>query len=53
MSHAGKVFVITLLAALAWGVEPGAEAQAPMRIGATPAQTGVYVVLGQNQLRTG
>ena len=51
MSHAGKVFAVALLAALAWAVAPVAEAQSPIRFGATLAQTGVNATVGQNQLR--
>ena len=51
MSHARKVFAIALLAALAWAVAPGAEAQPPIRIGASFAQTGGLAATGQNQLR--
>ena len=47
MSHAAKVFAAAVLAALAWAVAPVAEAQPPIRIGATLAQTG----LGQSQFR--
>jgi branched-chain amino acid transport system substrate-binding protein len=49
--HAGQVLGVILLAALAWAVAPVAEAQKPIRIGATLAQSGVYATLGQNQLR--
>ena len=51
MRHAGKVFAVAVLAALAWVAAPGAEAQPPMRIGASLAQTGGAAALGQNQLR--
>ncbi len=52
MSNVGKVFAVAALAALAWAVAPlVTEAQPPIRIGATLAQTGVYAALGQNQLR--
>ena len=47
MSPAGKVFAVAVLAALAWAVAPVAEAQPPIRIGATLAQRG----LGQSQFR--
>ena len=50
MSHAGKVFAVAVLAALAWAVTPVAEAQPPIRIGATPSQTGALAALGQNLL---
>ena len=46
MSHAGKVIAVALLVALAWAVAPVAEAQPPIRIGASLAQTGVYAALG-------
>ena len=39
MSHARKVFAVALLVALAWAVTPAAQAQPPIRIGATLAQT--------------
>jgi branched-chain amino acid transport system substrate-binding protein len=51
VSHARKLAAIAILAALAWAVAPVAEAQKPIRIGASLAQTGVYAALGQNQLR--
>ena len=51
LPNAGKVFFVALLAALAWAVAPVAEAQPPIRIGASLAQTGVFAALGQNQLR--
>ena len=51
MSHARKVFAVTLLVALAWGVAPVAQAQPPIRIGASVAQTGLSAAVGQNQLR--
>ena len=51
MSHAGKVLAVAVLVALAWVVAPGAEAQPPIRIGATLSQTGLYAAPGQNQLR--
>jgi branched-chain amino acid transport system substrate-binding protein len=41
VSNARKVFAATLLAALAWAAAPVAEAQPPIRIGASLAQTGV------------
>ena len=40
MSHARNVFAVAVLAPLAWAVVPVAEAQAPIRIGATLAETG-------------
>ena len=51
MSNAGKVFAVALLAALASAVAPVAEAQPPIRIGASLSQTGLYAALGQDQLR--
>jgi branched-chain amino acid transport system substrate-binding protein len=48
---AGKVFAAAVLAAVVWAVTSITEAQPPIRIGATLAQTGVYAALGQNQLR--
>ena len=51
MSNLAKVVVAALLAVLASVVLPVAEAQPPIRIGATPAQTGAYAATGQNQLR--
>ena len=51
MSNAAKVFAVAVLVALALAVAPVTEAQPPIRIGATLAQTGVYAALGQNQLR--
>jgi branched-chain amino acid transport system substrate-binding protein len=49
VSTAGKVCAVAGLAALAWAVAPVAEAQAPIRIGATLSKTGEYAVPGQNQ----
>ena len=51
MSHARKVFAGAVLAALAWTVALVAEAQPPIRIGASPSQTGAFAELGQNTLR--
>ena len=51
MSNARRVFAVALLAALAWAVAPGAEAQPPTRIGATVAQTGALAALAHDQLR--
>jgi branched-chain amino acid transport system substrate-binding protein len=51
VSKARKAFAIAVLVALAWAVPPGAEAQAPIRLGASLSQTGLYAALGQNQLR--
>ena len=46
-----NVAVVALIAALAWAVPPVTEAQPPIRIGATLAQTGGFAAPGQNQLR--
>ena len=51
VSRAGKVFAVTVLSALAWAVAPGAQAQSPIRIGASFAQTGVLAAVGQSRLR--
>ena len=51
MSRAGKVFAVALLVVLAWAGVPVAQAQPPIRIGASVAQTGAYAALGQNRLR--
>jgi branched-chain amino acid transport system substrate-binding protein len=51
VSKAGKVFAVAVLVALASAVAPVTEAQPPIRIGASLAQTGVYAALGQSQLR--
>jgi len=51
VSKARTVVAVALLAVLAWAVAPAAEAQPPIRIGATLSQTGVYATAGQNQLR--
>ena len=51
MSHAAKILAVALLAAVACAVTPVAEAQPPIRIGATLAQTGGLAPLGQNLLR--
>ena len=50
MRNAGKVLTVAGLAALAWAVAPVAEAQPPIRIGASVAQTGGSAAPGQNQL---
>ena len=46
VSNAGKVFAVGVLAALAWAVAPIAEAQPPIQIGASVAQTGGYAAWG-------
>ena len=51
MSHAGKVVAGAVLAALAWAVAPGAQAQPPIRLGTSLSQTGASAAPGQNQLR--
>ena len=51
MSKAGKVFAVAVLVALASAVAPVTEAQPPIRIGTSLAQTGGFAALGQNQLR--
>ncbi len=51
MSTARKACAAVALAALAWAVAPVAEAQPPIRIGASASRTGTYAALGQNQLR--
>src|SRR5262245_3423339 len=48
--RAGTVFGIVLVAAFGWAAAPG-EAQAPVRIGATAAQTGGAASNGLNLLR--
>ena len=49
--NARRVFAVALLVALAWAAAPVAEAQPPIRLGATLAQTGALATLGQNTLR--
>ena len=44
------LFVVTLALGL-FAAPFAAEAQPPMRIGASPAQTGAFAVQGQNLLR--
>ena len=51
MSNVGKVFAVAVLVALAWAVAPVAEAQPPIRIGASASQTGGSAALGQTLLR--
>ena len=51
MSNARKAFGVAVLVALASAVAPVTEAQPPIRIGASLAQTGAYATYGQNQLR--
>ena len=45
-----RLFVVTLALGL-FAAPFAAEAQPPIRIGASPSQTGVYAAPGQNQLR--
>jgi branched-chain amino acid transport system substrate-binding protein len=49
VSKAGKVLAVTVL--VAWAVAPVAEAQPPIRIGASLSLTGSYTALGQNRHR--
>ena len=51
MSTAGRGFVAIVLLALASAVASVTEAQPPLRIGASLAQTGPYAAPAQNQLR--
>jgi branched-chain amino acid transport system substrate-binding protein len=51
MSKAGKVCAVAVLVALAWAVAPVAEAQPPIRIGASLSLTGTYAAFGQNRHR--
>jgi len=51
VSNTRKAFAVAGLVALAWAAAPVAEAQPPIRIGASLALTGSYVVFGQNQHR--
>ena len=51
MSHARHVSTVAVLVALASAVAPVAQAQAPIRIGASVAQTGAVAALAHDQLR--
>jgi hypothetical protein len=51
MSNAGRVCAVAGLVALAWAAAPIAEAQAPIRIGASLSQSGTFAAIGQVQLR--
>jgi len=51
VSNASKVFAVAVLAASVWAAASVAEAQSPIRIGATLSQSGVYATSGQIQLR--
>ena len=49
MRNARKAFAVALLMALAWAIAPVAQAQPPIRIGASLSFTGTYLAIGQNQ----
>jgi branched-chain amino acid transport system substrate-binding protein len=51
VSSATKVFSVAVLVALASALAADAEAQPPIRVGASLALTGQYAVFGQNQHR--
>jgi branched-chain amino acid transport system substrate-binding protein len=51
MRRSATLLVVVVATGLWLGTGPRAEAQQPIRIGASVAQTGVYGALGQNQLR--
>jgi branched-chain amino acid transport system substrate-binding protein len=51
VNHVRGLLTAALLAALAPPVAPVTEAQPPIRIGASMAQTGSLAAMGQNQLR--
>jgi branched-chain amino acid transport system substrate-binding protein len=51
VSETAKVAAVAGLAALAWALAPVAEAQLPIRVGASASVTGTYAAPGQNQLR--
>ncbi len=51
MSMTAKVLAVAGLAALTWAVAPVAEAQPPIRIGASYSQTGSLAAFGQNMMR--
>ena len=54
MGNTRKVLTSAVVAALVWAAAetaPVAEAQPPIRIGASVAQTGTSAPMGQNQLR--
>ena len=50
VAPSGEVFAVAALVGLMWAVAPVAETQPPIRIGATPAQTGAFATLGQSNL---
>jgi len=52
MIRSGVALPAALLVAMAWAIVPAAEVQAPIRIGATASQTGVYGSDGQTLLRS-
>ena len=49
MSRTRTVLTVALLVALAWAGAPVAQAQSPIRIGATLSLTGTYLAIGQKQ----
>jgi len=52
MRKSGRASIVGFLSIVVWiGLVAIAEAQQPLRIGASLSQTGAYAVLGQNQLR--
>ena len=51
MRNARKVLAVAVIVALAEAIAPGAQAQPPIRIGTSVAQTGAYAAQGQAQLR--
>ena len=51
MSNVRTVLAVTALVGLMWAGAPVAEAQKPIRIGASVAQTGAFAAQGQNTLR--
>ncbi len=51
MRRSGTLIAAVVAAGLSLGTGPRAEAQAPLRIGASLSQTGSFAVLGQSQLR--
>jgi len=48
VSDAGKVFAVAVLVALAWAIAPVADAEPPIRIGASLSLTGSYAAIGPN-----
>jgi branched-chain amino acid transport system substrate-binding protein len=51
MRKSAALLVAVLGTALSLGTGPAAEAQPPIRVGASASQTGTYAALGQKQLR--